>query len=393
LPEGTYDERHGGLCWKLIKALYGLRISPRLWQEEASRVLTKLGLKSTSEDPCLFYTTGIIVFFYVDDIIIASHSTAREQAKSLIKALHNAWKLRDLGEPNWFLNIRILRDRSAGKLWLCQDAYITTMAVKFHLTERARITTPIVMEELKPYDGQASNEEIHLYQQKVGSVNYPTTMTRPDAAHAVAKLAQFLVNPGPKHHAAIDRVIIYLYHSRYLALQYGGHDITHSVNIFSDASFADNPDRKSSQGFLYQLYGGPIEWKASKQRTVSTSTTEAELLALSEAAKTAIWWQRLLTSLGFSDDECTTRIACDNQQTVDLVTKDTRQLYTKLRHVDIANHWIKEGVERGKIKVDWVRTANMHADGFTKALPREKHQKFISQLGMTDIRSLIESRL
>jgi hypothetical protein len=237
------------------------------------------------------------------------------------------------------------------------------------------------MEELKPYDGKASAKEIHLYQQKVGSVNYPTTMTRPDAAHAVAKLAQFLVNPGPKHHAAIDRVIIYLYHSRYLALQYGGHDITHAVNIFSDASFADNSDRKSSQGFLYQLYGGPIEWKASKQRTVSTSTTEAELLALSEAAKTALWWKRLLNGLGFADDTMT-RIACDNQQTVDLVTKDTRQMYTKLRHVDIAKHWIKEGTDEGRIQVHWVRTTNMHADGFTKALPREMHQKFITQLGM-----------
>ncbi|HEY4384144.1 MAG TPA: reverse transcriptase domain-containing protein, partial [Ktedonobacteraceae bacterium] len=254
LPDGSQNQ---GMCWKLVKALYGLRISPRLWQEEASKVLQNLGLKSTSEDPCLFYITGIIVFFYVDDIIIASHPTVREQAKSLIKALHNAWKLRDLGEPSWFLNIRIIRDRSAGKLWLCQDAYINAMATKFHLTERARVTTPITMEDLKPYEGRASAKEIHLYQQKVGSVNYPTTMTRPDAAHAVAKLAQFLVNPGPKHHAAIDRVIIYLYHSRYLALQYGGHDITHAVNIFSDASFADNSDRKSSQGFLYQLYGGP----------------------------------------------------------------------------------------------------------------------------------------
>jgi hypothetical protein len=327
----------------------------------------------------------------VDDIIIASHLTVREQAKWLIKALHNAWKLRDLGEPKWFLNIRIIRDTSARKLWLCQDAYLTAMATKFNLTERAKVTTPITMGDLKPYEDKASAKEIHLYQQKVGSVNYPTTMTRPDAAHAVAKLAQFLTNPGPKHHAAIDRVIIYLYHTRHLALQYGGHDITHAVNISSDASFADNSDRKSSQGFLYQLYGGPIEWKASKQRTVSTSTTEAEPLALTEAAKTALWWKRLLNNLGFLD-ETMTRIACDNQQTVDLVTKDTRQMYTKLRHVDIAKHWIKEGVDAQRIQVDWVRTANMHADGFTKALPREMHQKFIAQLGMMDIQSLIEPR-
>ncbi|OQD78048.1 hypothetical protein PENANT_c094G02586, partial [Penicillium antarcticum] len=38
-------------CWKLRKALYGLRISPRLWQQEAAGVLTKLGLRQVPEDP------------------------------------------------------------------------------------------------------------------------------------------------------------------------------------------------------------------------------------------------------------------------------------------------------------------------------------------------------
>jgi hypothetical protein len=61
----------------------------------------------------------------------------------------------------------------------------------------------------------------------------------------------------------------------------------------SDVSFADNPDRKSSEGFIFCLFGGPIEWLARKQRTVTTSTTEAELLAVSYAAKNYYWMKRL----------------------------------------------------------------------------------------------------
>ena len=53
----------------------------------------------------------------------------------------------------------------------------------------------------------------------------------------------------------------------------------------SDAAFADNPDRKSSFGYLFKLFGGPIAWKATKQATVTTSSTEAELLAISTASK------------------------------------------------------------------------------------------------------------
>ena len=54
-----------------------------------------------------------------------------------------------------------------------------------------------------------------------------------------------------------------------------------ALEYYSDAAFADNADRRSSDGFLFMLFSGPIDWKASKQLTVTTSSTEAELLALS----------------------------------------------------------------------------------------------------------------
>jgi hypothetical protein len=54
------------------------------------------------------------------------------------------------------------------------------------------------------------------------------------------------------------------------------------LEIASNASFADNTlDQRSSQGYVIKLFGGMVAWKASKQDTVTTSTTEAELLALS----------------------------------------------------------------------------------------------------------------
>jgi hypothetical protein len=78
-----------------------------------------------------------------------------------------------------------------------------------------------------------------------------------------------------------------------------------------------------------------IDWRASKQTTVTTSTTEAELLALSEAGKTVIWWRRLLESLGFKPSHAPS-IAYDNQQTVDLLIKEGATMHTKLRHVDMS---------------------------------------------------------
>ena len=191
-------------CWKLNCALYGLRVSPKLWQQEASKVLTKLGLKVVPEDPCVFVKEGIIVFFYVDDILIANHPSVRNQARQLERDLEAHWELTDHGEAEWFLNIQILRDRQQHKLWLCQDTYISSVAMRYHLIHRAPVYTPLPVEDLKPYEGTASAAEIKIYQQKVGSAQYATITTRPDAAKATAKLSQFLINPGPQHLNAVD---------------------------------------------------------------------------------------------------------------------------------------------------------------------------------------------
>lgn len=141
MPEGFQIQ---GKCWRLRRALYGLRISPRLWQQEASKVLQKLGLYQAPEDPCVFIGEGILVFFYVDDILIASHPDTLTKAKAmqLEKDLEAHWELTDHGEAAWFLNIRIIRDRRQKKLWLCQDSYVTSIANRYNLTDRPPVYHP-----------------------------------------------------------------------------------------------------------------------------------------------------------------------------------------------------------------------------------------------------------
>jgi hypothetical protein len=70
-----------------MRALYGLRMAPRLWQQEAIWVLIKLGLTLIPEDLCIFIIDGIIVFFYVDDIIIINHPNYAEEAAILDKMM------------------------------------------------------------------------------------------------------------------------------------------------------------------------------------------------------------------------------------------------------------------------------------------------------------------
>jgi len=141
--------------------------------------------------------------------------------------------------------------------------------------------------KLLPYDGRAGPHQVVAYQQRTGSTTYSTTISRPDTAWITKELATFNQNPSPDHREATERLLRYLYGSRYLALQFGGTDIEFidGEPIFratSNASFADDvTTRRSTQGFLFQLLGGTIDWKSTKQDSVSTSTTEAELKSVS----------------------------------------------------------------------------------------------------------------
>jgi hypothetical protein len=242
--------------------------------------------------------------------------------------------------------------------------------------------------ELLPSGHIALKASIRLYQQKTGSLLFAAITTRPDCSFAVSRLARFNQNPSDQHHQAANRVIQYLYHTRSMALRFGNGNPGSGMRSFicaSDASFADNSlDRKSSQGYLMMLFGGAIAWKANKQDTVTTSSTEAELLALSQTAKEGIFLSRLLKALNLRLDTPLT-IDCDNRQTLRLVTEESAKLATKLRHVDIHQHWLRQEFARRHINVQWVPTRDMIADGFTKALSKQKHQNFMRVMNLEDI--------
>ena len=257
-PEGFKQK---GQALRLLRALYGLRQSPLLWYEDLTATLQALGLEIVPDASCLLSNGWLTVFFFVDDIILLYPARDSERFNAFLKQLNSKYQLRQMDEANWFLGIRIVRDRPTRRLWLCQDSYIDKLASKFDINCGARLpNTPLASDTvLVPYDGQAEPQDIYAYQQRVGSINFPATATRPDISKPCSILSQFLRNPSPIHMAAADRAIAYLVGTKYLAIEYSGQDILKAFQCYSDAAFADNIDRHSSDGFLFTLYGGPVD--------------------------------------------------------------------------------------------------------------------------------------
>ena len=65
------------------------------------------------------------------------------------------------------------------------------------------------------------------------------------------------------------------------------------------------------------------------------------------------------------------------------------KIQTALRHIDIQQHWLRDAVTKQQLRVEWIPTTEMLADGFTKPLGDQKHQDFVQKLGLIEIFDLI----
>jgi hypothetical protein len=104
------------------------------------------------------------VFFYVDDICILSHPSHKAEATEFRMKLMEAYEFQEIGELEWFLGIRIVRDQTQRTLWLCQDSYIDKITTSYAVALLLKpVKTPMINDNLLPFDGQADKQQIHLY--------------------------------------------------------------------------------------------------------------------------------------------------------------------------------------------------------------------------------------
>jgi hypothetical protein len=106
-----------------------------------------------------------------------------------------------------------------------------------------------------------------------------------DVAFMASKLTKYLQNPSQTHLNTVDHVIKHLDHTRTLVIKYSINKINKLFIFATDAAYTDNADRKSSKGYVFKMFREVVDWKAKKQKTVTTLTTKAKLLSLSSRAR------------------------------------------------------------------------------------------------------------
>lgn len=218
------------------------------------------------------------------------------------------------------------------------------------------------------------------YQQLIGEQLYLAISTRPDIQHSVSKLAQYTSNPTHKHEVGAKHILRYLAKPMDLKLRYDG-DVK-PIEGYSDADWGgDTKDRKSYSGFVFLMGGCAISWESKKQTAVALSTTEAEYYALSTAVKEGIYLKRLFEEIGKYATNKPILIKCDNLSTQQLAKNPVYRSRTK--HIDIRYHHVRDEISKGAVELAYVATKDMVADVLTKNLSKDKHSKFVKQMGLS----------
>jgi len=380
-PEG-YEDDTGRVC-ELIKTLYGLKQSGREWNRELDEKLKRFGFQRLRSDPCVYIKRDgdglIIITVWVDDLLLfAKPDELMEQTKS---DLQTEWEMTDLGEPTKIIGVEITQTEDS--ITISQKVYVESILECEGLSEINSVTTPLDPNiKLVPNpDGNEGNRS-NSFARLLGELQFLTNSTRPDIAFAVNRLAAYTANPSLQHVTALKRILRYLAGTKNLGITYSKTANNPDNNIFhgfADAAFANHDDHKSTSGYVFLAAGGAITWKSKKQTTIALSTTQAEYVALSEAAREACWLRNLFDELGYPQEN-PTLIKGDNDGSISMAKN--QQFHNRSKHIAIRWHWVRELIEQNLVTIENCRDPEQTADVLTKALACLKHNKHITEMGL-----------
>ena len=357
---------------ELDKALYGCVESARLWYELLKSSLKEVGYKANESEPCVFNKMHngkqSTVVIYVDDLFITA--SCSDHIYELRDHLFAKFKEATFHEGDKHSYLGMTFDFStAGEVHLTQEHYINELLDS--VTIEGTAVTPAASNLLNvsesPLLPALLKDDFHSL---TARLLYLAKRTRPDLLTAVSFLTTRTTAPTVADHKKLERAIKYLRGTPTLGLRFRPSEI--NVTGFIDASFAVHVDYKSHTGLCVQL-GGTIFAKSTKQKINTKSSTEAELIGLSDSLSHVIWCSEFLIHQGY--DLGPSHVYQDNQSTMAMLKNGRSHSASRARHINIRYFWAEDLVDSGQVDIDYMPTEDMLADILTKPLQGELFRK------------------
>jgi transposase InsO family protein len=371
-------------CLKLEKSIYGLVQSARQWWKKLVKILKEIGFKSGNADPCLLTKRDndglVLIALYVDDCLCIGDKKAIKKVVEELRNKNLNLKVDDDLKDYLSCEINFSNDRRSAILH--QSHILKSIRKEFgkDVEKMQEYKTPGT-----PGHGQVrgeegvtvSSDEQRRFRMGVGKLLYLVKHTRPDIANSVRELSKMLDCTNPSAMSEMYRVIKYVMDTENYGLKMApkskGNGKMFDIETFCDSDFAgDKETRISVSGFIIYLCGVAISWRSKAMRHVTLSSSEAEYVSLSEAAKEVKFIVQVIESMGIEVEKPVV-IRVDNIGAIFMANNVTTSNRTK--HVDVRYRYVNEFVEDGFVTIIFVRSEENDSDGFTKNLGSELYEK------------------
>eukprot|EP00924_Labyrinthula_sp_SR-Ha-C_P006715 snap_masked-scaffold_29-processed-gene-2.51-mRNA-1 protein AED:0.38 eAED:0.38 QI:0/-1/0/1/-1/1/1/0/447 len=362
LPKGHPRKDGNKFVWLSQTSIYGLRQAPKIWYETLAIALKSMDLLPLPHENCIFFNEGrLLVVIYVDDILYVGKDSEMERFE---RELSERFKLKSVVCADLYVGIKI--EQHPGKIFIQQTSKILSACEQHDVTTgRIKLTLPVTGDDKN--DDSKILYNVTPYQQITGFLTYIAGASRPDIAYATQWLATRNKNPSEYMMECARKVLRYLLDTSELKMKLEKLSETRNIlKMYCDSSHGNAKDMKSIFGYLIFLNNNVIAYKSKKESIVTSHSTEAEYVALSEAIKKFKEVYNILMEMKLKF-QC--YIFSDNQAAIRQVKNST--FFTKNRHVDIRLAFNRQELLATGAELSYVTTDENLADAFTKICGRK----------------------
>eukprot|EP00438_Fugacium_kawagutii_P015960 Skav227097 [mRNA] locus=scaffold199:26190:27674:+ [translate_table: standard] len=342
-PPAEFYNKEDGVVWKLNKSIYGLRSSPKQWQQHLADTLQQLGLQRSVTEPNIYYTPtrDCYILVYVDDLLFAGEEPT---VNRLFKAIQQHLLLRptgklDIGNTVTFLGRNITNRGDHYEVCLA-DNYTTTLLEEMGLNNSKPTVAP----------GTSALKTL--------SADTPTEGDQQNLKHLLRYIS------GTKHYKQVIRPTA---------------TTTPDINVYVDSDWAGcQTTRKSTTGFA-TIFDTVINYGSRKQATIALSSAEAELYAINTGSTEALHARNLLLEL-LNSKKINIKIHTDSSAGKSMATRIGSS--KKAKHIDIKHLFIQQLVAYDIVRILKIHTNNNPADILTKYVSTETLQRHLHNVGL-----------
>ena len=369
-----YVNADGTIIVKLMRALYGSVEASKLWYDLLANVLESDGYVKNSLDPCVFNKSidGVqcTVMVYVDDLMITS--TSSKMIDDLTATLQSKFKSITVHDGKIHSYLGMSFDFSNdGEVKITMQKFIDELMNVYNVSSVSDTPCGNNLFELFPDSPLLDRKQMENFHSIVAKCLYLSKRVRPDILLTVSYLTSRVLEPNQADNRKLGRLLKYLNGTRDMGLILRPGDST-QIEADIDASYGSHSDGKSHSALHLSIGAGNILAKSSKQKLVGKSSTESELIALSDMCSTVVWVREFLIAQG--EEPLPAKVYQDNQSAMALIERG-RSTAERTRHIKIRYFWVKDRVDMGDINIVYKPTELMIADLLTKPLQGDRFKQ------------------